>query len=193
MTRVCTKIMAALAALLVAASVILMLPWKTEALQVYYDKIHYYGIKAEVLPSGAVEFTYTFEWEVIVDVVDEPFTWVKIGIPNSSAHKFKALSDNIKSVKYMNENYGSYAKVKFRKTYHAGDIINFSFSFVQENLFEQPDSYSSGGVWSGLCIYDFTAGWFDEIPVERYEIKWNADYVVKYTNNMSPKDGYLIA
>ena len=183
--------MAALAALLVAASVLLMLPRKTEALQVYYDKIHYYGIEANLLDNGAVEFIYTFDWEVVIDVVDEPFKWVKIGIPNSNAHKFKALTDNIKSVKYMSD-YGSYAKVKFRKTYHAGDVIHFSFSFVQENLFETPDLYGNGGVWSGLYVYDYTPGWFDEIPVEKYEIKWNVANVVKYTNNARVEGQYLV-
>ena len=129
MTGVLKRIKFFAVAVFIAVFVICMLPHRSEAVDVYYDKILYYGIEAHVLPSGSVEFTYTIDWKVLVEDVDEPFTWVKIGIPNENAEKFKALTDNIKSVRFMRDG-GTYAKVKFRQTYRAGDVIHFSFSFI---------------------------------------------------------------
>ena len=183
MIKAFTKLKALSAVMLIALLTVFMLPLKTDAAK-GMDEILFYGIEAHLQDTGSVELKYTIEWKVLKDDSDGGVSWVKIGIPNPNAEKFTALSDNIKSVSYMSEG-GCFAKVNFKTEYHAGATFRFSFSILQHNLFQEPKSSKANyaavdqNEWDGLYVYSFTPGWFPDIPVDRYEIKWDAAKVSK--------------
>ena len=144
------------------------------------DEIQNYGVSVQLREDGTMDLTYHLDWLVLDDKAEGPLEWVKIGIPNSHADSFSAISQNIKKVGYLSDG-GSYAKVTFDRKYRAGETVSFDFSFHQSYMFE---------IRGDTVVFSLTPGWFDKIEVKNAVIRWNASGV-QSSNADSADENYL--
>ena len=112
------------------------------------DEIEDYVITVDVNPDGSVTMDYKIKWHIISDNGEKPLTWVKIGIPNSNVDNIRAVSSNIKKVRFYYD-LGDYIRVDFNDSYTDGDVFEFEYKFTQYNLFSQTGD---------TAIYSFTPG-----------------------------------
>ncbi len=134
------------------------------------DEIQRYDIRLTINEDGSARIRYDLKWKVLDDSSEGPLTWVKIGIGNQHAKDFEGKSDTVKSVKYMRDQGGDYARVDLDGKYYAGDIVDFSFELTQYNIFQKdPDNQK--------VVYTFTPGWFDDTPIDEMNIYWGIDKV----------------
>ena len=144
------------------------------------DLIELYEIKVDPRRDGTLDMEYHFIWKVLDDKSEGPMSWVRIGVANYYVSEFKALSDNIVSMEYSSDD-GSHIEIHFNKSYYENDICDFRFSFHQSRIYT---------LKNGKCQYQFLNGYFDEIRVEKYVIRWNSANV-EYTN-IDTRDGEYI-
>ncbi len=136
------------------------------------DEILDYEIEVIPCDDGSANITYHIRWEVLESDGLGPVSWVQIGMANSYVEEVTALSDNI-SYCYAD---GEYAIVNFKNEYYEDEVIDFTFSVHQHDIF-----YQNGE----SLIFDFTPGWFDEIKVDNLLISWS--------KNPEPINAYNIA
>ncbi|MBR4707839.1 MAG: hypothetical protein IKP29_07275 [Pseudobutyrivibrio sp.] len=146
------------------------------------DDIHDYEVQVDMRDDGSCDLTYHIEWEVLDSKSEGPLTWIKVGIPNEYADEFEAISDNIDDIYYY-EDWGDYVRLDLDKKYKQGQVLKLDFTFHQMNLFE----LKSDGAY-----YEFTPGWFEDTPVDKMVIRWNADNVETVEGNPKLVDGYYV-
>ena len=185
----------------VGAVLLTMLPGKQVNAWGPTDEILSYTVTVDPLDttSGSMVMDYKISWKVLDESTAGPLKEVKIGIPNYYAENFEAVSDNIRSVGFYKNDFGIFAKVKFKKAVRQGETIDFEFKFTQHNLFRKPDkdrkipktsylfrcplqAYKYSTPWDDLYAYVFTPGWFDAISIDQLDIYWRADKVIKADN-----------
>ena len=183
------------------------------------DRILDYQITADLQEDGSVDFHYDITWKVLDDKKQGPLTWVKIGVPNSDVEYILPETDNIKSASYYSQGGGCYIRIDLKNPVYAEETVRFAFSFTQHNLFTEPTSENKNnlpGIFMDqasldrarsasdpkeyigtdyppekLYAYIFTPGWFPEIEVEKYTVKWNASKVV-LANTPYQEGNYLV-
>ena len=132
------------------------------------DEILNYEINAIVNDDATVTLTYHIEWKVLDSDSEGPLSWVRVGIPNSHYSDEKALTDNIRSIRYDADG-GYFMRIDFNDKYYEGDVVIFEFSIVQDYL------YQVDKLEEGYTVYAFTPGWFDDIKVDKMTLRWRAD------------------
>lgn len=158
-------------------SLLLLLP--ATALAKDLDEIQNYGVSVQLREDGTMDLTYHVDWKVLDDQAEGPLEWVQIGIPNSHADSFTAISANIRSVGLSSASGGAYAKVTFDRKYRAGETVSFDFSFHQSYMY----------VIEGNTVrYSLTPGWFDKIEVKNAVIRWNASGVTSSNATVTEED-----
>jgi len=150
------------------------------------DEIQVYAIKVDVNDDASLTMDYYIEWKVLDDQKEGPLSWVQIGIPNTSASDFKALSDNVVSVSKSTSGSEVFAKVVLDREYKAGEVAQFEFSFTQKNM------YLVNKLEEGCATYSFTPGWFDDIDVDNLLILWQADDAEYWSPDATIEGGYLV-
>ena len=149
------------------------------------DRIHLYEVK--VTPrkeDGSLDIDIHINWEVLDSYSEGPLEWVKIGIPNYHVKELNAKTGNIKKIKYYTED-GSYIRIDFKKSYYAGEIVDFSFSFNQSYMYH---------LYDDIVIYDYHPGWFEDILVDTCNLYWYADGIKEMGDQSLPienEDGYI--
>ena len=123
-----------------------------------YDYIDQYDITvAPHTADGSLSITVTLTWTALEEL---PYGQeLKIGIPNGSIREETALTDNIERLAYDN----SYMYVYLDQGYDAGETFTFSYSWVQEYMYQLDGS---------AVTYDYTAGWFDEAKIGEMTLMW---------------------
>ena len=181
------------------------------------DEILDYRITVDMLDDGSMQMVYDIKWKVLDSKTEGPLSWVKIGVGNTQVDEIRALSNNIKKAKYYGEG-GCYVRIDFKKKYYKNEIVQFTFSLVQHNMFTAPTDgenhvpydlqtkeniqmakdngnakayIGTSEVPKELYQYWFIPGWFPEIEVDHYCFLWNTDKVV-YANTPNVKNGYLV-
>ncbi len=132
------------------------------------------------MSDGSLYITYNIHW-LVLDSDEDEVTWVKIGIPNKYTEDIKALSKNIEDIQYISSS-GDFVRIDFDDSYEEGQVINFSFSIHAHQLY-----YEKGSIRR----YSFTPGWFDEIDVERIEVKWDVSDIEGDINHLC-RDGEIV-
>ena len=155
------------------------------------DYIPDYLVTVDLRADGSADITYDITWQVIGGDQTDYLSWVKIGLPNAYAEDLTPLTDTISDLQYSGDG-GSYAKVVFARRYYAPEVaaknggesrVRFAFSVHQSHLFTLNDD--------GTATFEFTPGWFDDLVVERMQVRWRGgDGFV--ADNSSEEDGYLI-
>lgn len=153
---------------------------------VEYDLINEYDISIVPNDNATLNMSYHIKWTVLEDENGkEPLTWVKIGVPNSHVKNIKALSSNISSCSYYDDD-GAFIRVDFKKSYYKGETLDFSFEFVQERIFTLNGDYVE---------FNFMPGWFNEIRIENLTLKWykniNIDYIDPDKYSIEEDEYYL--
>lgn len=165
-------------ALLILIALIFVI-WYLASYNNAIDKIQDYTITVTPQDDGTLNILYDITWEVLDSKSEGPLTWVQIGIPNSNVDSITALTDNIKSIEQYNS---TYVRVDFRRSYEAGDIINFRYKLHQKNMYSLDN---------GKCTYEFTPGWFKEIAIDKITVKWKAGNVLE-ANTEVRENGYYV-
>ena len=142
------------------------------------DRINQYYITIDPRKDASLDIRYDIEWEILNDNIGD-LTEVFVGIPNSNLNQLKALTKNIAS---LNESNGL-VKVTFKQAYKGKQIINFSFSIHQMNMYT---------LENGNCNFSFTPGWFDEIEVKDLKILWNSKNALSADTKEINSDGYYV-
>ena len=147
------KKLTALMLALLAAACLTVTAWAD------YDYIDQYDITvAPHTADGSLSITVTLTWTPLEEL---PYGQeLKIGIPNGSIREETALTDNIERLAYDN----SYMYVYLDQGYDAGETFTFSYSWVQEYMYQLDGS---------AVTYDYTAGWFDEAKIGQMTLIWN--------------------
>lgn len=142
-----------------------MLPEIRGNASAYLDQIEQETIEVEIQEDGSAVLTYDLDWKVLDSTSEGALTWVKIGIPNEYVEDLTALSDSIEEIGYYGSG-GDYVRLDLDREYEAGEVVNLKFSIHQHCLYEEnEESY----------LYEFTPGWFEEIPVDQLTIHWTYD------------------
>ena len=155
------------------------------------DYIPDYFVTVDLREDGSADIVYDITWQVIDGDQTDYLSWVKIGLPNAYAEDLTPLTDTISDLQYTGDG-GSYAKVVFARRYYSPEVaaqnggesrVRFAFSVHQSHLFTLNDD--------GTATFEFTPGWFDDLAVERMQVRWRGgDGFV--ADNSSEEDGYLI-
>lgn len=131
----------------------------------YLDQIEQETIEVDVQEDGSAILTYDLDWRVLDSTSEGALSWVKIGIPNEYAEELTALSDSIDEISYYGDG-GDYVRLDLDRGYEEGEVVDLKFSIHQHCLYEEnADEY----------LYEFTPGWFDDIPVDELTIRWEYD------------------
>lgn len=151
------------------------------------DIINLYDITVDTRDDATLDIKMYIEWKVLDSSSEGPLSWVRIGVPNYHCDDYKALSDNIDYIKYSNEG-GAYLEIYFKKNYYAGEVVKFSFSFHQAYMFylENIDEENE------TCRFYYVPGWFDEIEVSKFVLRWKDDNVLNVNTKLNGLviDGY---
>lgn len=156
------------------------------------DEITNYTVTVETLADGSAYITYELDWNVIGGSMDDPLTWVRIGMPNSHNDNLVNLTpDTVERVSQDNSG-GSFVRVEFRDAYYSPDdaakigaqsSVHFAFQVHQSHLFLVSDE--------GTADYSFTPGWFDDLCVDNLTVRWIALDEME-ANNDTQEGNYLV-
>lgn len=147
------------------------------------DEIQNYTITVNMRSDGTMDIRYHIEWKVLNDSLEGPLEWVKIGNPNKHVDEITSISDNIKSIEYVNDG-GYYIRIDFDRAYYEGEIVIFDYSIHQSYMYVLEED-------KHVCRYSFTPGWFEELEVKNITIRWEDTNVIE-SNCHNHEDGYLV-
>ena len=147
----------------------------------YLDLIENYEITVDPNSDGTLDMDFYIKWKVLNDNIEGPLEWIKVGIPNKFVTNISGKSNNIKKINYYSDN-GSFIRIDLDRKYYSGEVIEIRFSYTQSRMYI---------LSKNECYYDYKPGWFDEIPVNKAVVKWNADGVID-SNSSSIENGYYI-
>ena len=146
------------------------------------DHIHDYEVTVDMRKDGSCDISYHIVWEVLDSESEGPLTWIEVGIANKYADEYKAISDNIDSIRYYSDG-GDYVRLDLDKRYKAGETLVLDFSLHQKNLFTMEKDCAN---------YKFTPGWFPDTPVDKVVVRWNAEDVLSVRGNPKLENGYYV-
>lgn len=158
---------------------------KTDAQAKKLDEILTYSIIAEVNDDATVTLTYHIDWKVLDSSSEGPLEWVKIGIPNNKYKSYRALSNTISKIAPLSSG-GSWMRIDFDRKYYKDEVVSFDFEVVQDYIYQM--NYSN----EGETVYQFTAGWFDNIDVDNFAILWKADKALTWYPQAEVNNGYIM-
>lgn len=145
------------------------------------DEIENYYVTVDVRQDASADITYQVEWKVLDDASQGPLEWVKIGLANRHADNLKALTDTIRSLKVVTSDGDAYARVDLDKKYYKNEIVTFAFTLHQTYL-----CTLEGGTYN----FKFGPGWFNDLTVKNFILRWNMQGVQSVSEGAQELDGY---
>lgn len=146
------------------------------------NKIEELNIIVNPRNNGNLDIIYDIKWDIL-DMQDEKgLSWIYIPISNSNVDLIKALSDNIRSIKYDDE-YGDNIRVDFKNNYYAGDRIEFKFAFRQSYMYL---------IEGDKCIYNFAPESFESISIKHMKVTWNSENIFNSNTKKRDLNGNLL-
>ena len=147
------------------------------------DEILNYTITVDVNKDATLNLNYHIDWKVLDSGSGiGPLTWMKIGIPNKHVVSAVGKSDTVSRISLS----GNYAEVYLDREYYEGDVASVDFLVVQDYM------YQVDKLKEGETVYSFTPGWFDDIKVDKLEIRWKEDNSVAFTPNCMMEGEYYV-
>lgn len=149
------------------------------------DEITDYQVYVETQNDGSMDITYRYEWKVLNDTREGPLTWVRLGLPNNHCEvtDFGGAIDHVSNSYLFSE---PVLKAYLDRNYYKDQTAVFWFTIHQEDMLcmNRDDSQKP--------FYDFTPGWFNDIPIRHYTFTWKqGNYIVGH-NADREEDGYLV-
>ena len=138
------------------------------------DEIEKYIVTVEPdFHDGSLKMKIALTWKVLDDKTDGPLTWIKIGVPNCYVENLKALSSNIKQIKYSDSD-GAFIRIDLDRKYYQDEELNIEFSWIQTHMYF---------IEGNIVHYDYNPGWFDDIKVNNCEVRWKMKDVAEITKS----------
>ncbi len=128
------------------------------------DVIKEYSIDIEPQEDGTMINTYGIEWCVISDAAG-PLTWFTIGMPNET-FDILSYSGDVSAVRPDTSGFDYLMRIDLSRSANAGDCVTANIRVHQFGMAYQYEE-------TGEVFYQFTPGWFDEVPVERLQVTWS--------------------
>lgn len=145
------------------------------------DVIENYFVTVDVRQDASADITYQVEWKVLDSTKEGPLEWVKIGIANTHADGLTKLTDNISSLRVTGSGGEAYVRVDLDRKYYAGETVTFAFKIHQSWLCTKLE---------GQYHFKFGPGWFNELEVNRFVLRWNRQGVAEASPEPKELDGY---
>lgn len=145
------------------------------------DEILLYEITADVNDDATVDLNYHIRWKVLESDDIGPMSWITVGLPNNHVIDVTETGSSVTSIDLN----GSYVNVYLDRDYYEGDVADIEFSLVQDYM------YSMNQLDAGYTNYYFIPGWFDDIAVDEYVFRWNADKATSWNPSCKQEGGYL--
>ena len=142
------------------------------------DEIKNYAI--DILPQadGSLVDTYTINWCVISNSAG-PLSWITLGMPNEQ-YEIVSFSGDASSVNPDNAGFDYKIRIDLVREVNAGDCTNFSLQIHQYGLAKLDATSNQIG-------FQFTPGWFDEVPVDHLQITWHLPLDATQVKSFDPK------
>ena len=100
-----------------------------------FDEIEEYIVTVEPdFHDGSLKINVFLKWKVLDDKTDGPLSWIKIGVPNCYTEGIKAKTDNIKKIRYYEDN-GSYIRIDLDRKYYQDEELTIEFSWIQTHMY----------------------------------------------------------
>ena len=148
------------------------------------DEILRYEITVDVNEDATLHMVYHIDWMVLDSTSEGPLSWVLIGIPNRHCSEIIARSDAVRKIGYTSSG-GDNIRVDLDRDYYAGEVAEIEFELVQDYMYDV-DAYTDGET-----VYSFMPGWFDELLVDEFVLKWNGENVLSQSPACQrTSDGY---
>ncbi len=175
------------------------------------DRIRLYEVSVKPLEDGALEIRYHLNWTVKNDRREGPLLNVRIGMANYNYELIGAGGDILKeqrrsdsdresgdaamaggkdggwlsrtSYNRIETEEGHLIEFNLCKSFYRGETADFWFTVRQKRMLCEGDSD---------IFYDFTPGWFEEIPIDHYRFTWEESANVRSSNADRTEDGLLI-
>ena len=128
------------------------------------DEIKNYAI--DILPQedGSLVNTYAINWCVISNSAG-PLTWFTVGMPTEQ-YQIVSFSGDVSSVMPDNAGFDYKIRVILPRDVNAGECINVTVQVHQYGLANLDKTTNE-------ITFQFTPGWFDEIPVDHLQVTWH--------------------
>ena len=168
-------------ALALLAALLILIPFSFAAADL--DEIENYYVTVDVRKDASADITYQVEWRVLDDTSEGPLEWVKIGLANRHADDLKALTDTIDSLQVITEDGDAYARVDLDRKYYQNEVVTFAFTLHQSNLCTVDES-------EGTVNFKFGPGWFNDLKVKNFIMRWNKQGVLSYSGSATEIDNY---
>lgn len=138
------------------------------------DRLKEYEVHVDVNRDGTMEITYHYRWEVLNDSREGPLNWVELGLANSQCE----LVDYGGAAIGLHDSYRNGYLIGFDldRDYYKGEVADFYFTVHQEGMLCENEEDAS------LPFYDFTPGWFENIPTEHYRFTWSDSMGIQESN-----------
>ncbi len=150
------------------------------------DLIEKYDITIEPdFHDGSLKISVELIWHVLDDKTEGPLTWIKVGVPNCHVEALKAVTSNIKGIKYY-DNDGAFIRIDLDRKYYQDEVLTLRFSWVQSYMYI---------IDGNILRYDYNPGWFDEIKVNECNVRWLQRKVAEVTDsslNPESENGYYV-
>lgn len=127
------------------------------------DRIDRYEVQVVAAEDGSLDITYRYTWSVLRDSSEGALTWVQFGMANPN-YELTGYGGAIAAP--LSSDSANYQAFRLDREYRAGEQVRFWFSVHQEQML------CRGIDAEDEAFYDFTPGWFTEIPVSRYLFSW---------------------
>jgi hypothetical protein len=127
------------------------------------DIIKSYSIEISPQSDGSLINTYSLDWCVISDAAG-PLSWFYVGMPNEH-FQILSFNGNAAYVEPENDGFEYRMRIDLDQEANAGECVAVSVRVHQLNLAYLDEE-------AGEISYQFTPGWFDDIPVELLRLTW---------------------
>ncbi len=148
------------------------------------DEIEKYQITLSDFDKGEFRAEYLITWTVLDSSSEGPLTWVKIPNPLSNMSDITPATGSVSSARYCDTSEEDYVRVDLDRPYYAGETVTFGFSCRLKPRYYTDDD--------GVIVALFSTGWFNDIAVDEYEIRWDADQVSYAYPEYEEVDGYYV-
>ena len=144
------------------------------------DRIDTYEIFVEPRDDGSLDIEYKIRWTPLD--LNQPLSWVYIGVPNPNYTVLEHSSNIEKIEKYYDNNGQCHMDIDFVRNYYRNDTFDFSVKINQKNMLCEQN---------GQKFYQLVPCWFNSVPVEYYSFNWKNSDNISSSNATSQRGEYL--
>ena len=144
------------------------------------DEIKSYAIDIQPQANGSLVNSYTIDWCVISNAAG-PLTWITLGMPNEQ-YEIVSYGGEAASARPYDQGFDYKIRIDLPREVNAGECIQITAQIHQYGMAHLDKTSNTIG-------FQFTPGWFNDIPVERLQISWHLPAEAALVKSLEPKPG----